>query len=81
MEYDDLVRGPAARRIIIEMRDKEKGVAREVLTLSLARGYLKTRNLKAARAEAESVPASSLDRLVLLRQIEDAEKAAARRNE
>lgn len=81
MEADDLLRPRAARQLLISMRDEEEGVAREILTLSLARGYLKMGSLKSARAEAESLPEGSLERQVLLMMISTAEKGAARRKE
>lgn len=84
IESEDLNRPRSARETIIDMRDKEKGIAREVLTLSLAHGYLRKGDLKRARSEAEAVPEGSLDRWILLLRITDAEsanKAAAVRKE
>jgi len=80
LETDNLVKSPAARNSIIAMRDREQGITRELVTLSLASGYLATGNLKAARKEAEELPQGSLDRQILLLKIADAEKAAARRD-
>ena len=73
VEADDLIRPPAARDLLISMRDSEKGIAREVLTASLARGYLETGHVLRAKAEAELLPVGSADRQLVLRRI--AEKA------
>jgi len=76
---EDLIRPREARHSLIAMRDKSSGLTRDVLTFALARGFLSRHQFSAARMEARSLPNGSVERELILLEIQDGERKAAPR--